>query len=43
MAGNPARTGLPRPAGRKPYGRGAARRSARPHLQADGSDRNAAR
>ena len=34
--------GLPRPAGRKPYGRGAARRSAGPHPQAGGSGRNAA-
>ncbi|MGZ3391795.1 MAG: hypothetical protein ACXVCF_19675 [Isosphaeraceae bacterium] len=35
--------GLPRPAGRKPYGRGAARRSARPHPQAGGAGRNAPR
>ena len=34
--------GLPRPAGRKPYGRGAARRSAGPHPHASGAGRNAA-
>ena len=33
--------GLPHPAGRKPYGRGAARRSARPHPQAGGAGPNA--
>ena len=35
--------GLPRPAGRKPYGRGAACRSARPHPQASGAGPIAAR
>jgi len=33
--------GLPRPDGRKPYGRGAARRSAGPHPPAGGQGRNA--
>jgi hypothetical protein len=32
--------GLPRPAGQKPYGRGAARRSAGPHPPAGGAGRN---
>ena len=35
--------GPPRPFGQKPYGRGAAHRSAGPHSQAGGSGRNAAR